>query len=703
MPSASNPQADNPGKAPFRELLLFYRQNRADILKLYKQPTRSILEYNDPDRQGQFLRRPQYEALEIYIFLKEYLNNKTVHDILADLRPNNGPFQQNASKGGHASDEHLLPAHRANDEIAGPPPGQIHANYIFALTMGVGKTLLMATCIFYEFVLAGKFPQDPRFCHNALIFAPDKTVLQSLREIENFDLGNALPPDQANWLRANLKIHYLDKAGATLNAANDSRFNLVISNAQKIILKKKHRIAGPAAKLFGTDPKSGENDAQNAGYDNIARLCGLDEPLDEDGLIANQRFMKLRRLPRLGVYVDEAHHAFGERLKNDLEGATKETSLRFTIEALAQGRKHNESRLAACYNFTGTPYIKNKIFPEVVYAFGLGAAIAAGYLKNPVIHSFANTRDRDFVKLVINDFLEAYKDKRFENMLPKLAFFSPTIEDASQNLRPMLEEELARRNISSQSILMNVGDERLTTNADIKAFNELDSPKSRKQFIILVNKGKEGWNCRSLCGVAMFRKPKSRVFVLQAAMRCLRSIGPKQEEGHIYLSNENFRILDDELRHNFGLDAEKIQKLEKKTELPRPAKTEQARQARRQLTLRQREISFPVYFGLDNWDTDKYRSFHEIQNLADGKPGGKNRLKEITGQKKRRQWTAYQLTAEIALYLGVSPVKIEKLLRESVEGPDAILAKINEFDELLHDKLVPLIFNLLYEVEEYDK
>lgn len=33
--------------------------------------------------------------------------------------------------------------------------------------MGLGKTILMGTCIFYEFLLANKYPKDKRFCHNA--------------------------------------------------------------------------------------------------------------------------------------------------------------------------------------------------------------------------------------------------------------------------------------------------------------------------------------------------------------------------------------------------------------------------------------------------------------------------------------------------------------------------------------------------------
>lgn len=699
----------------FKELVRFYKNNKPQIRRHYKLLTRTILDYNDPDRYrpGQFLRRPQFEALEIYVFLKEYLDNKPVYEIFDVWYHKNGPFQNrknvNGIDGGLVLDEHFLFDSEAYDRVFKKMQAsrQIYSNYIFALTMGVGKTLLMATCIFYEFMLANKFPQDVRFCHNALIFAPDKTVLQSLREIERFDFSKVLPPEHANWMQANLKLHYLDEAGTTLNVTNDSGFNLIVSNTQKIILKKKNAVTAPVTQLFHGEFAGTGGDAQKSVYDDIADLYGLDEPMDENDLTTNQRFLKLRCLPQLGIYVDEAHHAFGDKLKKDLQDVTKETSLRFTINALAQGLKSNKSRLVACYNFTGTPYIKNEVLPEVVYAFGLGAAISDGYLKNPVIHSFTNTRDRDFVKMVIEDFLKAYKGKRFEGLLPKLAFFSPTIEDANQTLKPMIEGELAKHNISSKSILLNVGDERLTSNDDIKAFNGLDSPKSDKQFIILVNKGKEGWNCRSLCGVAMFRKPKSKIFVLQATMRCLRSIGKKQEDGNIYLSKNNYQILDDELQQNFRLNADEFQKQKKKSELfeVRVLRKEKIKisHVKHQYELKEKDNSSPINFEIDSWDTDKYRAYHERQKLSHCKLESQNNAEEVTAQKIHRTWSAYTLTAEIARYLCISPIKVEKILRESVDGIDALLVKINQFNELLYDKLIPFIFDQLYEIEEYEK
>lgn len=702
-------------RAFFRELFIFYKHNKPQIRRHYKKLSISFLDYNDPDkyRPGQFLRRPQFEALEIYVFLKEYLYNRPVYEIFEEWYKRKGPFKDRKDvygvDGVLALDESFLFDAEAYENTFKKmkASSQIYSNYIFALTMGVGKTLLMATCIFYEFLLANKFPDDKRFCHNALIFAPDKTVLQSLREIESFDFSKVMRPEHANWMQANLKLQYLDEAGMTLNVTDGSNYNLIVSNTQKIILKKRNVIATPADRLFQGELNTGE-DAQRSVYDDIADLYDLDEPMDETELTTNQRFLKLRRLPQLGVYVDEAHHAFGDKLKKDLEDVSKETSLRFTINALAQGLKSNNSSLVACYNFTGTPYIKNEILPEVVYAFGLGAAIAERYLKNPVLNSYINTRDRDFVKMVIDDFIKNYGGRRYEGMLPKLAFFSPTIEDATKNLKPMLEAELARHNISASAILVNVGDERETSNDDIKAFNELDTPRSEKQFIILVNKGKEGWNCRSLCGVALFRKPKSKVFVLQATMRCLRSLGNTQIDGNIYLSQDNYQILDDELRQNFRLNADEFQKQAKKSDLfevkvLRKDKKIRLNHVKRQYDLKEKQITAPLDFDIASWDTDKYRAYHERQKMYAGKLDKEISSEEVTDQKIKREWSQYALIAEIARYLCISPLKVERLLKDSVDGIDAIVAKINDFNELLYDKLIPSIFGQLYELEEYEK
>lgn len=698
----------------YRELRRFYVQNKGDIRRHYKQLSRILLDYNDPAnaRTGQFLRQPQFEALEMYIFLKEYLNSRPVHEIFKDWYHKQNGFEKRdivaGLEGRLALSEEFVFNEAAYKIVFKKMKAskQAYANYIFALTMGVGKTLLMATCIFYEFTLARKFPTDPRFCHNALIFAPDKTVLQSLREIEGFDYTKVLPPEHANWLCSTLRLHYLDDAGTTLNTLDDSEFNLVISNTQKIILKRKDAQPKAAERLF---LNTGETQkASHSVYDDIADLYGIENPEDEVDLTINQRFLKLRQLPQLGVYVDEAHHAFGQKLADDLHPSKKETSLRFTINTLTQGLKNKGLRMVACFNFTGTPYVKNEVLPEVVYAYGLDAAIQAGYLKSVRLHGYSNPRDEDFIRATVADFLERYGDKKVDGRLPKLAFFAPDIADASGNLRPLLAQILEEHDIPSSTILVNVGDDKITSNDDIKRFNELDLPTAKERFLILVNKGKEGWNCRSLCGVAMFRRPRSKIFVLQASMRCLRAIGPTQEEGQIYLSDENIQVLEDELQQNFRMSTEDLQKAktEKTVYEVRVLKRKSITLSRIQQMYKCREKTprAGLTLGLNDWDTERYRLIHTEQTAMPTKAGNVSvKAEDLTHLKKRRTWTAFTLTAEIARYLNASPLRIERMLQESAEGMDALLASVSEYNELLYDKLIPVLFEALYDVTTYEQ
>ncbi|MDN7434176.1 hypothetical protein QZN62_13255 [Burkholderia multivorans] len=128
-------------------------------------------------------------------------------------------------------------------------------------------------------------------------------------------------------------------------------------------------------------------------------------------------------------------------------------------------------------------------------------------------------------------------------------------------LKPAVERALIKHGIPTSRILVNVGDDKLTTNDDIREFNRLDTESSEKQFVLLVNKGQEGWNCRSLFGVGLFREPKSKVFVLQATMRYLRAIGEAQYTGHVFLSNDNLNTLKEELQENFRISTDELQKM----------------------------------------------------------------------------------------------------------------------------------------------
>lgn len=700
----------------FNSLTNFQKANRAALRKRYRDLTKKFLDFNDPgeDETEAFLRRPQFEALETYVFLKEFAENRHVHQLFEEWAKNEGVFDGFITTGltekGQAT---LLPFM----ELQGQEQYEAvfnnlkarardYPNYIFALTMGTGKTILMATCIFYEFLLANKWQKDTRYCQNALVFAPDKTVLQSLKEIQTFDIAKVVPPEYVHFITSNIKFHFLDDTSVGLGTMDGSQFNIVISNTQKIILKKRKAQPSAADKLFGA--KAG---GLSEVYGELYDLIGQEAPESDADLAVNARFQKLARLPRLGVYVDEAHHSMGGALAKDLGQDKTASALRTTIDVLARALKVKNSSVVACYNFTGTPYVGDQIMPEVVFAYSLKHAITNEYLKQPRFEVYhGEIKSNDFVRTVIKDFWRIEGVTRREGMLPKLAFFGSTIEEVRDELRPAIEQVLTELDISTDRVLVNVGDERLTTSDDVREFIQLDTERSEKQFIVLVGKGREGWNCRSLFGVALYREPKSKIFVLQSTMRCLRSIGDIQETGHIYLSQANGQILEAELQQNFRVTREELEPKNAESEtvvvdvsaVPPPIILKLARE-RTLYESKRREKPERADFGLTNERVEQYRVTVTTHRALNEAP---IQSREVTSELLQRTYSRYTLTAELARYFqfdGLSPFDIEEAINTSKDGTERVIWAANLNNRIVYAILVPALFKAMFKIESFSK
>ena len=687
----------------YEQLWFYYTTNRGKIRSRYNDLTKKFLAYNDKKETPEaFLRTPQFEALEMYVFIKEFMGNPQVHEMFDDWRKRQNKFSDRSyytvHKGGQGS---MMDMGDEQNEIIFKQMKKYrekYPNYIYALTMGLGKTILMATCIFYEFLLAKKYPQDKRFCHNALVFAPDNTVLVSLREIMTFDKTKVVPPEYANVLDSNIKFHFLEESGITLHTIDDSDFNIIISNNQKIIVKKKRKADKPVDVLFGSgsllaDVYSGDNEDD-------------DDVWDDATLMDNQRFKKLCRLPQLGVYVDEAHHLFGANLEKELRsGSGNKTTLRNTINMLAEA-----TSIVACYNYTGTPYVNKQVLPEVVYAYGLNESIVNGFLKDADPIGFDNVKNEEFINKVITMFWERYGGKTYEGLPPKLAIFAAGVAEATDVVRPMVEKVLSQLNIPLNTILVNTGDSTVTKDDDIHNFNNLDvigTEGSKKQFIILVEKGREGWNCRSLLGIALFRSPSSKIFVLQATMRCLRKLTDEQLMASVFLSKENYDTLNDELKKNYDMEITELGKTSKKDKhtyqvrvLP-PPRSICMKKIWHEYSLRNRGYSKPIDFAINEIDEAKYESkMYEKGSIRLDMAAKETNIDEIKNQMK---YSEFSLVGEISRYMNIPCLLIARIIHESVGGAEEIVEAVNRHNEILDDLIIPKIFDTLYEVKSVQK
>jgi len=318
-------------------------------------------------RRVGFLHAPQIEALETYIYLKEIEGNKSSLEVFRGTFGN----EKELLLGLGVSKDKAFDLMGNKEEIKRllvEAFGQSdYANQVYALTMGSGKTILMAVMMIYDFVLSYYHPKDGLFAKNALVFAPDTTIIESLKEIKTFDYSKVLPKEYQNIL-FNIKYHYLESPETAL--ALIGNYNVIVSNSQKIILKTRN----------------------GSGNNGTKQLFGDKGDLEKKE-VENTRLQAIRQLSGLSIFVDEAHHSYGQTL----EGTLKKT--RQTIEYL-----HQNTPLVSVVNLTGTPYVNNQMIADVVYHFGLKEGIERGILKQVRILDYGNVKSEQFVEEVIDTF-----------------------------------------------------------------------------------------------------------------------------------------------------------------------------------------------------------------------------------------------------------------------------------------------------------
>jgi hypothetical protein len=233
-----------------------------------------------------------------------------------------------------------------------------------------------------------------------------------------------------------------------------------------------------------------------------------------------------------------------------------------------------------------------------------------------------------------------------------------------------------------------------------------------------VNKGREGWNCRSLFGVGLFREPKSKVFVLQATMRCLRAIGQAQHTGHVFLSDDNMNILNEELQQNFRISATELQMVASNKErvqvrvVEPPVKIKLVR-VRKQYNVRKKTVTpgqvlFPELAARDKWQemVERYRLLETQQEgltPVDAARAASSRTYDLTERREKQVFSRLSLVAEVARYINQSPLDVEFLLDTTKEGIDQLVEVVNEFNELLYDEVIPRLFQMLFELDETQK
>ncbi len=421
--------------------------------------------------------------------------------------------------------------------------GVKYTDYLFSLPMGAGKTYLMAAFIYLDLYFAINEPNNPAFAHNFIVFAPSglkSSVVPSLRTIQNFNPTWIIPEPSASDIKRQITFELLDQS-KTAKKSNKTKN----PNVQKIA---NHQ---PFSDLFGLVMVT---NAEKVILDRIqeknGRIYMFEESEDDKDRQANELRNLIGKLPSLSIFIDEVHHAVSDEIK--LRAVVGKWAINHTINSVI--------------GFSGTPYLKKaeKIIvtdkfsvataeiSNIVYYYPLIKGIG-NFLKKPIVKIAEIADSSQIIEKGVKEFLNNYKDTVYDgDLAAKLGIYCGTIEKLEELVLPLVSRIVAEYGIPPDVILKyHKGNKKYPQPTDSQMqFEILDKPISKIRIVLLVQIGKEGWDCRSLTGIILSQEgdcPKN--MVLQTSCRCLRQVEKDRvQTALVYLNESNADKLNTQLQ-----------------------------------------------------------------------------------------------------------------------------------------------------------
>ena len=530
------------------------------------------------------MRDAQIEAIKIYLFLKIACGNRPLWKLFIEGRFNSLDFNSmeltvearkvlTTNKAAAALMEYSLLTDKDGNQLAPEMEkvirqqsenidyeetfkqifyGVNYTDYLFSLPMGAGKTYLMAAFIYLDLYFAVNEPGNPAFAHNFMVLAPSglkSSIIPSLKNIQEFDPTWIIPEPTASNLKRMIKFEILDeqksaKKSNLVRNPNAQKINnhqplddlmglVAITNAEKVILDRIGKDEDPA--LFDKEE--------------LAKIR-----------IANELREIIGRIPHLSVFIDEVHHA-----------ADGEIKLRQVVEEWTV-----QHSFCGVLGFSGTPYlekaekvtladsfvIKNTDLSNVVYYYPLIQGVG-NFLKVPEV-KFADNDTETIVRNGVKEFLDRYIDTVYENgTCAKLAIYCGQIETLEETVFPLVSSIVSEYGLNPTETILKYhgGNKSYPQPEDSETeFASLDTDFSCIRIVLLVQIGKEGWDCKSLTGVILPQKGVCPTnMVLQTSCRCLRQVVKNADEtALIWLNKFNADTLNKQLKQQQNISLQEL-------------------------------------------------------------------------------------------------------------------------------------------------
>lgn len=549
------------------------------------------------------LRDAQVEAVKVYLFLKIACNNKPLSELFINGRFNTLDLDEEEiksstrqyltenpgaaalyefckdSKGPQTSNSDV---NKILDRLKSHPEtvdyvrffneafyNISYSDYLFSLPMGAGKTFLMSAFIYLDLYFTETDRDNEAFAQNFIVLAPSglkNSIVPSLKTIRNFDPTWVLPKNDAERIRNEIVFETLDSDSSAQNSnrvkdpnshkvalylKRSMRGVVFVTNAEKVILSKIKK-------------NQGKGTSQSKLDDN--RLYDMSNEFNE------LRYL-IGLIPHLSIFIDEVHHASDASIR-----------LRQVVTEWA-----TNGTVISVIGFSGTPYLQkaekiqitdginfsSQEINNVVYYYPLINGIG-NFLKVPSVKQYENRENyTEIVEDGLRGFFETNLNKRYGNgTISKIAVYCNSIEELENEVYATAAKIANEFGLNPNDAILKYHEStkeyKLALDAKME-FAALDDPLSAIRIILLVQIGKEGWDCKSLTGVVLAKENKStRNMVLQTCCRCLRQVQKYDydEKAFIYLCKTNAEILESQLKSEQRITLQDFQKGSSKPTVP---------------------------------------------------------------------------------------------------------------------------------------
>jgi type III restriction enzyme len=359
--------------------------------------------------------------------------------------------------------------------------------------------------------------------------------LRALAE-SNFRHNEKLGARYGSWDGMQRHLQFPDHLSATLDLATGTGKSYVMYSVAAIMLAE-----GAVDRVLVLCPSTTIEDGLTKKFRELATDGALRDLLPANAAIANPAIINASESITAGSICIENYHATLESVRSSIRdsltgkgGSTlvlNDEAHHVANEPATQAGKWKEFLSDATYGFryilgvSGTPYVKDNYFADVIYRYSLRQAMEEGYVKRIeyVVEAPQTNETNEKWQLIHNRHDETKSRLARRNLLPLTIIVTQTIEKCravTEELRAFLcdAEGLEPEDAAARVLCV------YNNAPDVRRLPYVDNAGNRVEWIVSVSMLAEGWDVKRVFQIVPHeeRAFNSKLLIAQVLGRALR-------------------------------------------------------------------------------------------------------------------------------------------------------------------------------------